>query len=207
MRSSTRRKNPQFRRDRIGIRCSRGLSPQQSRVPAPPFPPRGPSGRFPRLPGTIEALRLPAVLPASLRSPSLRGTVVASVYSLSQKAGRLAPVSLDLLFAGGPSGITPQKRRDLPGSWTNPCLRAALYDPGGTSAPGHFQRFGAAAHTETMSAPTNSGLSRLNRVAHMLAVYASPYGLPRPTQDSLAAGGQPLPRRPFTCWVRFGEFP
>jgi hypothetical protein len=29
---------------------------------------------------------------------------------------------------------------------------------------------------------------------------------PPPTQDSLAAGGRPLPRRVCTCWARFGEF-
>lgn len=37
------------------------------------------------------------------------------------------------------------------------------------------------------------GLSTLNSMAFGLAVYASQYGLPRPTQNSLPAAGQALP--------------
>ncbi len=32
-------------------------------------------------------------------------------------------------------------------------------------------------------------------------------GRPRTTQDSLPAGGQPLPHRTLTCWVHYGRFP
>jgi hypothetical protein len=32
-------------------------------------------------------------------------------------------------------------------------------------------------------------------------------GCPRPTQDSLPAGGQPLPCRTFTCWAHNRRFP
>ena len=49
-------------------------------------------------------------------------------------------------------------------------------------------------------APT-IGLSKLNGMAFGLAVYASWCGLPRPTQDSLSAAGQPLPDGLSTRWV------
>jgi hypothetical protein len=42
-----------------------------------------------------------------------------------------------LLIAGRPSSMTPRKRWGLPGSWTDPCLYAALSDPGEISMPGH----------------------------------------------------------------------
>src|SRR5262249_47731945 len=128
--------------------------------------------------------------PASLRSPSLSGTAVASVSSLSQVAGRRAPVSLDLWSPVAHPASLPRRRRDLPGSWASPCMRAALSDPGGTSAPGLFRHRGAAALAEKVSAPTKSRLSRLNRAARTLAVYASPYGLPH-TDARLAYGGWP----------------
>ena len=43
------------------------FSLQRFRAPVLLFPPRGPSGQFPRFIGNVEALRLPIALPASLR--------------------------------------------------------------------------------------------------------------------------------------------
>ena len=48
---------------------------------------------------------------------------------------------------------------------------------------------------ETTRAPTISSISGLNHAASELAVYASQSASRRPTQDSLAAGGQPLAAR------------
>jgi hypothetical protein len=84
----------------------------------------------------MRALRLPRALPASLRSPSLGGTVVTHLRSLSQGAGRLAPASLGLCSpVAHPAGL-PRRSWGLPGSWADPCARAPLSDPGGTSTPG-----------------------------------------------------------------------
>jgi hypothetical protein len=49
-------------------------------------------------------------------------------------------------------------------------------------------------------------LSRLDHAAIALAVYASQCGSPRPTQDSLPAGGQPLPCGTLTRRVRYRRF-
>src|SRR5712691_3748920 len=56
------------------------------------------------------------------------------------------------------------------------------------------------------SAPPIIKLSRLDHAAIALAVYASQCGSPRPTQDSLPAGGQPLPCGTLTRWVRNRRF-
>jgi hypothetical protein len=123
------------RRDRIGGQWFRGLSLQQFRAPAPLFPPRGPSGRFPRFTGTIKALRLPT-RPSRLASlPSLGGTALTPVFALTV-AGACGREP-GLLIAGRPSSMTPRKRWGLPGSWTDPCMYAALSDPGEISMPGH----------------------------------------------------------------------
>lgn len=76
----------------------------------PPFPPRGPSGRFPHFLGLIEALRLPAVRPTSLRF--LR-SAVPTPTSVEARDGGISQVPV------GPS-----------------CVHALLYDPGGTDVPG-----------------------------------------------------------------------
>jgi len=58
----------------------------------------------------------------------------------------------------------------------------------------------------TTKAPTRFQLSRLNRTASGLAVYASSGVLPRKTQNSLPAAGQALPDGlgyPQGCYERF----
>src|SRR5512132_3123187 len=142
----------EFRRDGRGARRPRHLSLQQFRVPVPPFAPRGPSGRFPHFLAPTAALRLPSA-PALPRSRSARR------FHL--------PVA-----ASGP-----------PRFLGNPPMHALLSDPGGTAATGQS---GIALLVASVlpsagsmaSAPTRSSLSGLNPTAYMLAVYASPPGLP-----------------------------
>ena len=57
----------------------------------------------------------------------------------------------------------------------------------------------------TAKAPAK-GLSTLNSMAFGLAVYASQFGLPRPTQNSLPAAGQALPGRLSTRKVPMKGF-
>jgi hypothetical protein len=59
------------------------------------------------------------------------------VDSLSQEAGRLAPASPGLCSPVAHPAAFPRRHWGLPGSWADPCARAPLSDPGGTSAPGH----------------------------------------------------------------------
>jgi hypothetical protein len=96
----------------------------------------------------------------------------------------------------------PWKWLDLPSSRGNPCRRAHApstpEEPDGT-------RLVAPPDTATVtgtSVASSTGLSRLNRMARRLAVYASPWRLPDTTQDSLAAAWlRALPRGTFTRWV------
>ena len=57
-------------------------------------------------------------------------------------------------------------------------MHALLSDPGGTSAPGHLRRFGAAFRHYYDVGSHNTPLSGLHHTAYTLAVYASPLGLP-----------------------------
>ena len=72
------------------------------------------------------------------------------------------------------------------------CALALFFDPGGT---GHARpsRRADAAPAADKSEDSRNDLSRLNRTAWALAVYASQWGSPPPTQDSLPAAGQALP--------------
>lgn len=82
---------------------------------------------------------------------------------------------------------SPWKWPDLPSSRRNPCRRAHApatpEEPGGAcldAPPG-------AATVRGTSVASSTGLSRLDRMARRLAVYASSYRLPVTTQDSLPA--------------------
>src|ERR1700682_4913517 len=83
--------------------------------------------------------------------------------------------------------------RDLPGSRRTLLRACVLSDSGGPCRPRHCGRRDAAfQHIEAVSATIGLSLSELNHTAHLLAVYASRFGLPRTAQDSLPA-----------CWLRF----
>src|SRR5215210_2357515 len=64
--------------------------------------------------------------------------------------------------------------------------------PAGPDTPGPLRRAGAAPAFDK-SKGSRDDLSRLNRTAWALAVYASQWESPPPTQDSLPAAGQALP--------------
>ena len=105
--------------------------------PGAPLPSTGSLGSVPRLLGTIEALRLPAARPASLRF--LRSAVPRPRPSLRSRRwpGALAPAGLGCWspVASAPA-IARRRRQGLPGSWGTPVRVALLFDPGGTAAPG-----------------------------------------------------------------------
>lgn len=74
-----------------------------------------------------------------------------------------------------------------------PCIGAPLSDPGGTPPPGLYGDAVLPSAVLGASAPASPVISGLHHAARMLAVYASPQQLPAAAQDSLPAGGQPLP--------------
>src|SRR5258707_12121736 len=94
----------------------------------------------------------------------------------------------------------------LPGSRTTHCPFALFFDPVSTEHARPSTRVGLAPAMTTTKAPTRSQLSRLNRTASGLAVYASSRALPHATQNSLPAAGQALPDGigyPQGCYERF----
>src|SRR5437773_940878 len=81
-----------------------------------------------------------------------------------------------------------------------------FFDPGRTEPARPLRRVGMAPAMTTTKAPTIIQLSRLNRTASGLAVYASSRALPHATQNSLPAAGQALPdgiSYPQGCYERF----
>ena len=94
----------------------------------------------------------------------------------------------------------------LPGSRTTHCPFALFSDPGRTEHTRPLRCVGMAPAMTTTKALTKSQLSRLNRTASGLAVYASSRALPHATQNSLPAAGQALPdglAYPQGCYERF----
>jgi hypothetical protein len=155
--------------------------------PGASFPPRGPSGRFPRFTGTTRRSESPPTLPPHFvafvwRYPGrTRG-------SLPQPPG--APAAGLELVTRCSRRDSPRRWRGLPGSWRTPALVPCSPTPAGSQAPG---RCGAATRPSvnlTTSAPAMITLSGLNRTARSLAVYASQIGLPR-YHARLASGRWP----------------
>ena len=113
-------------------------------VPCPgaPFPPRGPSGRFPRFFGTA-ALRLPAAPPASLRFLRRAVPPLHAWASLPRSTGARS-AGLGLAHRGA-RPATSTETTGSPRFLGNPlCTRALLSDPGGTSRARPLPRFGVA---------------------------------------------------------------
>src|SRR6516162_9626485 len=78
-----------------------------------------------------------------------------------------------------PAGKLPWRTQDLPGSWGTPCPYALFFDPGRTEHARPLRRVGMAPAMTTAKAPARFQLSRLNRTALGLAVYASPRAVTR----------------------------
>jgi hypothetical protein len=178
-------------------------------VPCPgaPLPSTGSLGSVPPLHRYCWSTPTPHCPSRFASLPSFSGTAAASLDSLSREVGHLTPVSLDPLLpvalpalCHGDTGVSQVPGRTLAR------LPSLSLDPGGIAAPGHSRRLDAASAIDTAFGSPNVNLSRLDHAAIALAVYASQCGSPRPTQDSLPAGGQPLPCGTLTRWVRYRRF-
>ena len=145
----------------------------------------------------------------TVRTFSRPGTVCAHRHSLPRSAVRCLAGPGPLFQPGGlpsPACLT-RSRRGLPGSWANPRVRSPqVSDPGRTPRARPVSAQGVLPPPPERRRPPQIVISRLNLAALALAVYALQRGSPRTTQDSLPAGGQPLPGRAFTCWVRSRRF-
>ena len=158
----------------------------------PRFPPQGLPRRVPLLQRYYQGITTSCRPSCRASLPSLGSTSVALVVfapwppSAPPRPGVGNPVS--------PAGKSPRKRQGLPSSWRTSKLSVCpcSVDSGGTACARPLRRRSMALGISTAKAPTK-GLSKLNSMAFGLAVYASQYGLPRPTQDSLPAAGQALP--------------
>ena len=73
------------------------------------------------------------------------------------------------------------------------CVYALFSDPGGTEPPGPTVVRRGPRDVQDEGSPRVIQISGLNRTALTLAVYASQWLLPAPTQDSLPAAGPALP--------------
>jgi hypothetical protein len=162
---------------------------------SPPSLRRVLSGEFPSLTGTMRRLRLPVAHPRALVA-SRTCTAVTPIFApaagsalASWRAWRFVhPVPRPVVSA-------PRRRQGLPGSWGIPTLQRPALRPRWDLGALPMRRSGSADGLLHASGSHDDSLSRLNHTALQLAVYASWCGLPRPTQDSLPAGGQPLPGR------------
>src|SRR5581483_1970881 len=119
--------------------------------------------------------------------PSLGGAAGASAFSLPP-APDAGPEGLGCFGSAGPGrSSVRRRRRELPSSWGTPIAPSPCSsDPGRTSGVRPFRRRGAAPALGTSRAPA-LGLSRLNHMASVLAVYASPRRLP--AKDARLASG------------------
>ena len=70
------------------------------------------------------------------------------------------------------------------------CVYALFFDPGGTEPPGLTVIRRGPRDVQDEGSPRVNQISGLNGTALTLAVYASQWLLPAPTQDSLPAAGQ-----------------
>ena len=114
------------------------------------------------------------------------------------------------LVSRDPHRLSLRRRwQDLPGSWGDPGGRMPCsLTPVGLLAPGRYGAGVLSPLYRYQNDPNDTYLSRLHRTAFGLAVYASQAPLrDKPTQDSLPAGGQPLPGRIHTCRVPYERFP
>ena len=127
--------------------CPVGLSFQRFRDTAPFFPPRGPSGWFPRFIGTIRALRLPIARPASLVCLASAVPLRQTIDSISHRwltamrpwawtlLRRLARPALSRQWKPHPprgdSVHRPAEPCPFTSSWPATALRALATMPGG----------------------------------------------------------------------------
>ena len=119
------------------------IFPSYGSVIRRPLPSTGSLGSVPRLPRYYAGAPTPSRPSRRASLPSLGGTIRALACSLPQAASAAA-WGLEIWSPGSPRRDSEWRRQGLPGSWGTPCEHALLSDPGGTSAPGHDRRVGAA---------------------------------------------------------------
>jgi hypothetical protein len=147
----------------------------------------------------LKALRLPAALPASLgflrfAVPSLRLGSLPRCKAQRPQARACLPDSQNRLSDGD------DRISQVPGG--PHYVRALLFDPGGTSALGHYCASALSSTFVTVSTPAISPISGLNPTARTLAVYASQRGLLH-RHARLASGWLAIPFRAdfYICWA------
>jgi hypothetical protein len=153
-------------------RCAPPGAPRRVRPSAAPFPPLGPPRRVPQLRRYYGAVRLPVPLSPRFVAFAWRYPAVClGLRSLRSRTPNRGPG--DRI----PAPISGQCRREAirasQGSRTTHCPFALFFDPGRTEHARPSRRVGMAPAMSTTKAPTIIQLSRLNRTAFGLAVYAS----------------------------------
>ena len=121
--------------------------------PGAPFPPRGPSGRFPRFTGTMRRSdSLPPVPPRFVafawRYPGCTRVSLPRPPSAPPRAWSWSP--------GSSGRDLPRRRQDLPGSWGTPVNVPCSPTPAGPRTPGHCGAATRPSVTSTTSAPASS---------------------------------------------------
>ena len=160
--------------------------------PGAPFPPRGPSGRFPRFAGTIKALRLPAARPAALRCLRLAVPRSHSFVSLPRRTS--APPRAWSWSPGISGRDFAEETTGSPKFLGNPdCPFALFIDPGRTAGTRPLRCRDAASWYVNSDGSREEVFRRsIARLSDSLSTLRSA-GHPATTQDSLPAAGQALP--------------
>jgi hypothetical protein len=166
----------------------------------PSFPPTGPSSGA-RLPSTGSPGTGSPASSVLLRRSDSPPTVPPCSVAIADGAAPVLPASLLSgrstfpeargLLSRFPSSRVPSGAEgvsQVPGEPT--CEHALALDPGGASAPGLYGASVLPSAISTASASANTNISGLYPTACPLPVYASPDGLPRPSQHSVPATGQ-----------------
>ena len=167
--------------------------------------------RFACFAGTVSALRLPAVLPAALRFSS-RGRYhwcTAGSLPCRRAVRRRGWVALVSRLHPVLSGPWVWRRQALPGSWATPlCFRPVLR-PRRNSAPGPRGACVLPGLVRTSGLPVGCRFrGSFTRHRHSLSTLPRRRLHPHDGQDSLPAGGQPLPggiRYPLGCTESFAS--
>src|ERR1700730_7393697 len=164
------------------------------------FPPRGPSGRFPRFLGTKKhSVFLPPVPPHFV---SFARWYRRCALSFAPAGARRSTRGPGFVYRSPPHRLPRRRRQDLPGSWSTPHERAVLFDPGGILTLGHYRASMLPSTFSTVSASATIVLSGLNHPAHAFAVYASQHGIaPSPRKTRFRMAGLPFRAGLATRWV------
>src|SRR5579859_7511514 len=158
--------------------------------PGAAFPPRGPSGRFPRLAGTVQHSDFHSSVP--LRFVFLRSAVtVRAPRSAPSRARGAHRARRGSCSPATRPGSSPRRRMDLPRFLANPdALAPCSGTPVGPRLARLSPRFGVAFNREEGLGSHGGGVTQLNHTARSLAVYASPAASRR--LDARLASGCPL---------------